>query len=325
MTWLFTKQNCTVPKPLLSVFTKMACGSLILCSSIQPRRSLELLIPRFQLLLRPSTVGPFPPSLRPWSLLTAAVAIAAAPSIAMEPPPPPPPRPSVASSSRVCASLLWLLSRPEAHSCSHARTTVVAKEAAFIAAAGRKKKLGEHLLLQSWRRWTTVVCSVQAACKPAGRSRRRRVLPRAVVRGKGANGGGGGDGGDGGVAAVPSKLSRSWLFSRAYWAVQHMASRTSKSHRCLKAERESRALSFSAYSLSLPHLHSRTVLLLLLSHTFLQHYLEGEQNQRDQCLGYLNFLVDSLYLKCKCNAMQMFTGVYGVLVGFPCNIYGKGL
>ena len=124
---------------MLSVFTKMACGSLILCSSIQPRRSLELLIPRFQLLLHPSTVGPFPPSLRPWSLLTAAVAIAA-PSIAMEPPPPPPPRPSVASSSRVCASLLWLLSRPEAHSCSHARTTVVAKEAAFIAAAGRKKK-----------------------------------------------------------------------------------------------------------------------------------------------------------------------------------------
>ena len=98
----------------------------------------------------------------------------------------------------------------------------------------QKKKLGEHLLLQSWRRWTTVVCSVQAACKPAGRSRRRRVLPRAVVRGKGANGGGG----DGGVAPVPSKLSRSWLFSCAYWAVQHMASRTSKSHRCLKAERE---------------------------------------------------------------------------------------
>ena len=50
----------------------MACGSLILCSSIQPRRSLELLIPRFQLLLHPSTVGPFPPSLHPWSLLTAA-------------------------------------------------------------------------------------------------------------------------------------------------------------------------------------------------------------------------------------------------------------
>ena len=100
----------------------------------------------------------------------------------------------------------------------------------------QKKKLGEHLLLQSWRRWTTVVCSVQAACKPAGQSRwrRRRVLPRAVVRGKGANGGGG----DGGVAPVPSKLSRSWLFSCAYWAVQHMASRTSKSHRCLKAERE---------------------------------------------------------------------------------------
>ena len=25
------------------------------------------------------------------------------------------------------------------------------------------------------------------------------------------------------------------------------------------------------------------------------------------------------------NTLQMFTGVYGVYVGFPCNIYGKGL
>ena len=49
-------------------------------------------------------------------------------------------------------------------------------------------------------------------------------------------------------------------------------------------------LSFSAYSLFLPHLHScKVLLLLLLSHTFLQHYLEEEQNQQDQCLEYSNF------------------------------------
>ena len=93
---------------------------------------------------------------------------------------------------------------------------MVAKEAAFIAAAGRKKKLGEHLLL-------TELTSLEqqpsfAQCKrpvrPAGRSRRRAagVASRGSPLGV-ADGGGGRD--DCG-APVPSKLSRSWLFSRAY-------------------------------------------------------------------------------------------------------------
>ena len=147
-------------KPLLSVFTKMACGSLILCSSIQPRRSLELLIPRFQLLLHPSTVGPFPPSLHPWSLLTAAArrrchrhgAVGAATTAGAATSP----FCSQQQQQSLCFPSLAIIEARGSLllTCSYHRGTerggggagggggggsMVAKEAAFIAAAGRKK------------------------------------------------------------------------------------------------------------------------------------------------------------------------------------------